>query len=52
MEISDVEFIAQFVFRSHAELADLEFANFVGKSLTGPGDVAVDFVVDVEQCSP
>jgi len=47
VEFALVEFRAELFFGERAEFADFELADFVGKGLTGPGDVTVDFDGDV-----
>lgn len=44
----DVEFGAELCLGFVAEFGDFELSHFVGECLSGPGDVAVDFVGDVE----
>src|SRR5690554_647566 len=47
MEIPDLKFITQGFFSFFAEFTDLDLTNFVGYRLAGPGDVAVNFGVDL-----
>ena len=48
MECAYVKAIAEALTRHVAHLHDLELADLVGERLARPGNIAVDFVLDVQ----
>ena len=48
VELTHIEAAPQFQFTPAAQLLNFQFANLVGQRLSGPCDIAIDFVFDVQ----
>ena len=48
MKLAQIETSAEFPLGALAKFFDLQFPGFVSQRLPGPGNVAIDFVDDVE----
>ncbi len=49
MEAAQIKVVSQRLLRQRAQPADLDHAEHVGGRLRGPGDVAIDLVLDIDR---